>query len=291
VFFFSDYFYLVAFLFAAYYSGRSGKINLITIQERMSNMTGIPIGVVLLVVVSLLIFLGLAHRVLDRLYLTDKTALLFIGGMVLGSFINIPLVRGPVAVSINAGGALIPIGLAIYVLSRAGTTREWVRALVAAAITAGIVVAINAIWLRGDPWHFGHQLIDPLYLFPLIAGIVAYLAGRSRRASFIAAVLSVQIVDVVNYIYLLNRGIPGVVALGGAGAFDATVVAGIIAVLLAEIVGEVRERLQGGPATQGRHPRLLAGLREIAGGKPVQKKEKTAAVRQETREQGGGEDV
>ena len=36
-------------------------------------------------------------------------------------------------------------------------------------------------------------------------------------------------------------------AIGGAGVFDAMIVAGIIAVALAEIVGETRERLSGGP--------------------------------------------
>ena len=39
--------------------------------------------------------------------------------------------------------------------------------------------------------------------------------------------------------------------IGGAGAFDSLILAGILAVLLAELVGETRERLQGGPKSEG----------------------------------------
>ena len=35
---------------------------------------------------------------------------------------------------------------------------------------------------------------------------------------------------------------------GGAGAFDATVIAGVFAVVLAEVIGETREKIQGGTA-------------------------------------------
>jgi len=36
--------------------------------------------------------------------------------------------------------------------------------------------------------------------------------------------------------------------LGGAGAVDTVVIAGFLAVILAEVVGELRERIQGGTA-------------------------------------------
>jgi len=43
-----------------------------------------PVGIILLLIISILIFLGLAQRVLDRLGLTDRTALLFIAAMLVG---------------------------------------------------------------------------------------------------------------------------------------------------------------------------------------------------------------
>lgn len=38
----------------------------------------------------------------------------------------------------------------------------------------------------------------------------------------------------------------GTSALGGAGAFDVTIIAGLVAVMTAELVGETREKIQGG---------------------------------------------
>lgn len=70
-------------------------------------------------------------------------------------------------------------------------------------------------------------------------------------------------IDVGYYFWLLFQGAPaGRVLIGGAGVFDAIVVAGVFAVFIGEIVGEVRERLQGGPARRGRPEELLEGLRK-----------------------------
>ena len=53
--------------------------------------------------VAALVYFGLAHRVLDRMRLTDRQALLLIGLMLLGSFVDIPLLRNTVDLSINVG--------------------------------------------------------------------------------------------------------------------------------------------------------------------------------------------
>ncbi len=90
-------------------------------------------------------------------------------------------------------------------------------------------------------------LIDPpLWLFSIIAGIVGYLAGRSRRAAFIAGVLGIFIVDLIHLVRAVAMATPTRIVLGGAGVFDGMVVAGLIAIGLAEFVGEVRERVEGG---------------------------------------------
>lgn len=228
-------------------------------------MTRFPIGITILFIVSVLVYLGLAQRVLDRMKLTDKEALALIAAIIIGSFINIPIPIGRFATSINIGGALVPVGVAIYILSKAGTTKEWVRALVATAITAFAVYYLGSLLNSGITEPAGkYAFIDPLYLYPLVGGLVAYLAGRSRRSAFIAATLGVLIVDIIHYFWLVSSGAPSgtPVNIGGAGAFDAIVLSGVAAVLLAEIIGEVRERLQGGPKVEGRPEGLLAGLRK-----------------------------
>lgn len=227
-------------------------------------MTGYTAGVLLLVIVFVLVYFGLAQRVLDRLYLTDKVALSLLVAMIAGSFINIPLSTGPILISVNVGGALIPLGLAIYILYRAGNLKEVTRALFVAGATAVVLYGIS-LYTRGDrgePWTFGYTgLMDPLFYYPLVAGLVAYIVGRSRRAAFVGAILGVIILDIVDLAYYWYFGLRGTVAFGGAGIVDVTFMAAVIAVLIAELVGELRERLQGGPREAGHAKSLLSALR------------------------------
>lgn len=189
--------------------------------------------------VGFLIYLGYAQRILHRLYLTDKASLVLILFIVLGSFIDIPILAFP-QVTLNVGGAVIPTGLAIYVLIRADTRREKVRGLLAAGVT-GLVIYLLAVNM--DFGH-GHQdVVDPTYLFALVAGTVGYLAGRSRRSAFIAGVLGFMFYNFIHLGRVMGEGFTGPVMMGGAGALDTVVIAGLLAVGLAELVGELRERI------------------------------------------------
>ncbi|NLO20860.1 MAG: DUF1614 domain-containing protein [Syntrophomonadaceae bacterium] len=217
-------------------------------------MTNFPLGLITLVVVSILIYFGAAHRVLDKLRLSDRAALAIILAIIAGSFVDIPI--SP-RITLNLGG-LVAVGLAIYVLAGAGTFYEKIRAIIAAAVTA-LALFIAARYLGAEPEAI---FIDPIYIYPLVAGLVGYLAGRSRRGAFFAAVMAVLTLDIGQYFYLANTGLRGTVHVGGAGAFDSLILAGILAVLLAEVVGETLERLQGGPKSEGRPEELIQHLRE-----------------------------
>lgn len=159
-------------------------------------MTNFPLGLITLVVVSILIYFGVAHRVLDKLRLSDRAALAIILAIIAGSFVDIPISS---RITINLGG-LVAVGLAIYVLAGAGTLYEKIRAIVAAAVTA-LALFIAARYLGAEPESI---FIDPIYIYPLVAGIVAYLAGRSRRGAFFAAVIAVLSLDIAQYYYLVN---------------------------------------------------------------------------------------
>jgi uncharacterized membrane protein len=223
-------------------------------------LTRLPLGTIVLVAASILVYFGLAQRLLDRMRLTDKSALAIIAVLIIGSFIDIPLLRGNTQISLNVGGALVPIGLAIYLLSKAGTTKELVRSLVATAATTAAIYFLGSVVMKGDP---GDTIVDPLYIYPLVGGTVAYILGRSRRAAFIAATMGVLFLDLIHLGWLFSTGTPGTVNIGGGGAFDSIVVAGLVAILLAEVIGETRERLQGGPEAEGHDPSLLKNLRGV----------------------------
>ncbi|BAS27625.1 DUF1614 domain-containing protein [Limnochorda pilosa] len=213
-----------------------------------------PLGLIVLLAVAALIFFGAAHRVLDRLHLNDVQALVVVALLAAGSFVEIPFRRPPVELTVNVGGALVPLALVVYLLARADTGWERVRAILGAAVTGGALWGITQL-TDFEPGFA--DVLDPLWLVGLVGGGVGYLAGRSRRASFVSATLGVLALDVIHLIRGLSAPGPVRVAVGGAGAFDAIVVAGILAVGLAEVVGEGLERLQGGPDTRHRRAPAL----------------------------------
>lgn len=218
---------------------------------------GFTIGRLLLLSLTLLIFFGVAERVLDRMHMSDKSAMLVLAAILLGSFVNITLYRSDiVTVRMNLGGALVPLGVALYVWVRAGSMKERVRSLL------GAVLVTVAIWLMGRLVVDEYSLpLDIIYLYPIAAGLVGYLFGRSRKGAFIAAVLGVLFFDLSHGIYLIINGIPGLVHFGGGGMYDTVVLSGVLAVCLAELIGETRERLQGGPKDEGHNRSVLHNLR------------------------------
>lgn len=197
-----------------------------------------PIGLILLLVLAVLIYFGLLQRILDRMKMSDKLAIVFIGAMIVGSFLpNIPIGMG---LAINVGGGLIPIVIALYIIVTSETSEEKVRAITASVIT-GIIIYIMGRILPAEP---DSMFVDPIIAFSIVAGIVSYIFGRSRRGAFVSGILGIVINDVINAIGIVNRPIGTVI--GGAGVLDAVVISAVIAVGLCEITGEAREKLQGG---------------------------------------------
>ena len=108
------------------------------------------------------------------------------------------------------------------------------------------------------------MLIDPMYLYGLAGGVVAYVLGRSRRGAFFCGVVGVMLADIAVAVVNWSRGVDQPLVLGGAGVFDAMIISGILGVLLSELVGEVLERM-----ARGTNP-----PRESAIENPVRQKEK-----------------
>jgi uncharacterized membrane protein len=201
-----------------------------------------PIGILLLVTIAIIIYVGAGQRVLDRLYLTDNMALVIIASIIAGSFIEIPVSDEPF-ISINVGGALIPTLLALYVISRADTNKEFFRTIVASIITAIIIFGVSYFFKN---YGEGRDIIDPLYIFPLIGGLTAYIIGRSRRGAFVAGVFGFLLYDLTNLWQVITGKLTTQIRLGDAGAFDSIILSGLFAVLLAELIGESRERIING---------------------------------------------
>ncbi|MEW5785613.1 MAG: DUF1614 domain-containing protein [Bacillota bacterium] len=201
-------------------------------------------GAMLVVAVTAIIFLFLLHRALNRLHLGKREALLLIAFMLIGGYLpSIPLGGG---LAVNIGGMVIPLGIAVYLIIKAPTLEQKIRGPITAIVVAAAVWSLDRL-LPINPGSAGYEL-DPLYLPAAAAGVVAYLTGRSRRAAYIGGVIGVALLDLSSWAENMVRGFRNIpVFLGGAGVFDAALIAGVFGVMLAELVGEIRERIGGGP--------------------------------------------
>lgn len=200
------------------------------------------IGMILLVALSLLILFGVLQRVLDRMALSDRQALVCVAAIFIGGWLP-ELSFG--LITLNLGGAVVPAIVCIYLFLHAGTNKERIRAVIASVLTAAAVFAITRVF-PSDPLVM--PMIDPMILYGIAGGMIAWLLGRSRRSAFIAGVMGVLLADVISGVRLWLRGVNQTVRLGGAGALDAIVLAGVTGVLMCELFGELMERIQTGKA-------------------------------------------
>lgn len=203
------------------------------------------IATMLLTVVAVLIFFGVLQRVLDRMYLTDRAALLLVAAMFIGTLLpNLTIGR----VSINLGGAVIPLGVCIFLLVKADTSWERIRPLLGSLLTGAAVWGLS--WFLPDEPE--RMWLEPTLLYGLSAGVIACALGRSRRGAFICGVLGVLLADIATAVINWVSGIDQQLVLGGAGLADAVVVSGVLAVALTELVGEVMERISQARHTTGK---------------------------------------
>ena len=152
---------------------------------------------------------------------TDKTVSYF------GVQYRVPAIvrRGEMVVAVNVGGALVPAGLAAFLIVNAGLG---LRALVAVAVVA-VVVNRFAKPLPGVGVVV-HTLIPPI----LAVAAAEIIGGRSIAAlAYVGGTLGTLVgADLVNLPRVRRWGAP-LVSIGGAGTFDGIFVTGVIAVLLA----------------------------------------------------------
>jgi len=208
----------------------------------------VSIGMILLVIVAVLILFGIAQRVLDGMRLNDRAALAVVAAMFVGGII--PSISITDSIAFNIGGALIPLALCVYLFVKADTAPGSWRTVIGVVVTAGAVYGLGRI-LPNEPEMMS---VDPNYVYGIVGGVVAYILGKSRRGAFICGVMGILLADTVNAIVLAAQGSPYTLNLGGAGFFDVTILSGILAVLLAEVFGELMERI-----TQSRKRKREAG--------------------------------
>jgi uncharacterized membrane protein len=207
-----------------------------------------------LVFLFALIQVGLIHYAFEQIGLPPGGAFVALMASLLGSYVNIPLTRiestgefrpreiignygiryrvpqpykgGSTMIAINVGGAIVPIIVALYVLSH---RPELI--LHALAATAIVTLVTNRL-ARPIP---GIGIGMPMFVPPIAAAIVAYLIAPSHpdAVAYVSGVLGTLIgADLLNLHKIRSLGAP-VASIGGAGTFDGIFLTGIVAALLA----------------------------------------------------------
>lgn len=207
-----------------------------------------------IVVLAVLIQIEVLRSVYMSLGVSSGVALLLLVGTLVGSTINVPLVRlyepriihateidafgeayeTPAVVdwpgtiiAANVGGALIPAAMSLYLLLRFGF---WGRSLVAVAV---VTVVCHA--LARPVAGLGVAL--PAFAPGVTAGITGLVLSRRLAApiAYVSGSLGVLIgADLMNLDKLQTMG-ASVASIGGAGTFDGVFLAGVIAVIIASL--------------------------------------------------------
>lgn len=210
----------------------------------------------LLLALFIFIEIGILRYAYLRIGLNPRMAMLVLIGSLIGSYINIPVAQFPeehtvtnevvdffgmrytlpvavdwpgTIIAVNVGGAVIPTVLSIYLLAR---NRIWLLG----AIGTVIVAAVAHQLAYTVP---GVGIAEPVFVPPLITAVVALVLSRRYAGplAYVGGSLGTLIgADLLNLDKLHCLGAP-VASIGGAGTFDGIFLTGILAVLLAALVG------------------------------------------------------
>ncbi|MBM5805021.1 MAG: DUF1614 domain-containing protein [Candidatus Verstraetearchaeota archaeon] len=227
-----------------------------------SRMLSLPvIGLVLMIFFIIVIFLapflflGLVGRTLHQFGLGWFSFLSFLLVSLVGSTINLPIwrttVERPVVsvryvyylgipypvpsaasrpsealISINLGGAIMPIALSAYLLLRNSP------AVVPSAVAVPIIAVI--IFFLAKPVQ-GLGIITPMFIPPLISAIVAVIIGGGYApvVAYVGGTVGTLVgADLLHINSIKSLGAANM-SIGGAGTFDGIFLTGLLAVLLA----------------------------------------------------------
>ena len=193
------------------------------------------VSLIILSIIILMIMFGVGQRILDSLRLNDIQALVILILICIG--IVIPPIWIGQYFCFSIGGFLIPFALAIYMLISCGWSRDLLRAFIGTIFVAGIIYGLE--WLL--PSSPEGMIIDNTYIYGVVAGVVAYALGRSRRNAFVSAIFGLSLAQLVQWLVNLGMHTKTILGLGVGGAFGTYIVAIIISVAVSEFLGRCFE--------------------------------------------------
>jgi len=215
----------------------------------------------LFAMVVVLVEIGLLRYVFETLGVSQRYMLFLLVCSLLGSYVNIPVAKLPpeyirsgeivsvfgtsyvvpvvrewpgTVLAVNLGGAVIPVILSIYLIFKSG---EFFNSFLAITLVTFVVHGM-ARPVRGV------GIVVPTFIPPLITAVVALLLSRRHvpAVAYVAGSIGTLVgADLLNLKRVIGMGAP-IASIGGAGKFDGIFLTGIVAMLLAGIIGGFRHR-------------------------------------------------
>jgi uncharacterized membrane protein len=228
-------------------------------MRRPSVLWPLTLPFLLVLVVLFLVLLGLVQvgalvYVYERIGIDREWLFALLALSIVGSVVNLPLLRlrdqvvvGPrivrvygipylvpeqhqrrqTVVAVNVGGALVPAGLAAYLIVHGGLGRQ-------ALLAIGVVSVVCFVLAR--PVR-GVGIVLPGLVPAVVAALAALMIDEAvaPALAYVAGVLGTLIgADLLNLPRIRRLGAP-VASIGGAGTFDGIFLSGLIAVLIASL--------------------------------------------------------
>jgi len=212
--------------------------------------------VALLIAAVALVFFGAISIAFKNVGFTPAAILLLLAATLIGSLINIPLLKlkanvpivreesvrwlgvtyripqveygeATTVVAVNVGGALIPTLVCIYLLIKSAHSIIFLSLI-------GVLAVAVVTHLVARPVK-GVGITTPFFIPPIAAAVAAVILSPAHpiTIAYVSGVLGTLIgADLWNLPKVPELGAP-LASIGGAGTFDGVFLTGIIAVLLA----------------------------------------------------------
>ena len=194
-------------------------------------------GIIILGIVAVLLFFGVAERYFDRLGMTSWLTFLIVLALIIGAVM--PEVRtGNFVMTI--GGFAVPA--VVFVLLTVFAAREGniLRTLLALTAQAAVCVALRAV--------IGTDETGAVTAFFLLAGFIggsiSYAIAGTRLGAAAAIFGGGIIGDIISMGLIRSMNGQGVFTMGGYGIFNAMIIGCATALIFAEIVYAVRRSIR-----------------------------------------------
>lgn len=191
----------------------------------------------------MLVFFNIVSLGFEKLGLSPGVTILILFLILAGSAVNIPLTKKkmvyekrpfffgffkkhelrPSYVAINLGGAIIPLFLSFYFLSKVP--------LKPVLIATFLMIVVSKLFSKVVP---GQGVTISAFVPPLFALLFALMLAPqfSAPCAFVSGVLGTLIgADILN-LHKVRKLEPGLLSIGGAGVFDGIFLIGIVSALL-----------------------------------------------------------